>query len=121
MKTPRKKPRHNESKLQISCVSWFRLQYPNLVLYAIPNGGKRNAFEAEMLKREGVLAGVADLFLVKRNSTYCGLFIEMKFGNGKQTDAQKAFELKVINEGYMYAVVRTFDEFTNIMNKYINS
>lgn len=56
---------HPEHELQKSCVKWFRLQYPEYtnLLFAIPNGGKRNAREAARLKAEGVTPGVPDLFL----------------------------------------------------------
>jgi hypothetical protein len=64
------KPRHEESRLQRACVQWFRLQYPAHTLFAIPNGGKRNAREAGILKAEGVLPGVADLFLMYPNKGY---------------------------------------------------
>jgi len=56
--------KHQESTLQTTCVRWFRFQYPNLVIYAVPNGGSRNVREAQRLKAEGVLAGVADLVVL---------------------------------------------------------
>ena len=39
-------------------------KYPEAqLLFHVPNGGKRNAAEAAHLKRQGVKAGVPDLFL----------------------------------------------------------
>ena len=52
--------RHNESKLQINCVNWFKIQFPMYVLFAIPNGGARRLIEGKILKAEGVMAGVAE-------------------------------------------------------------
>jgi hypothetical protein len=43
----------SESKLQIAMVKWFRLQYPDHVLYAIPNGGNRSAITGAIMKAEG--------------------------------------------------------------------
>ena len=56
---------HKEDNLQKACVTWFRLQYPDVVIFAIPNGGSRNPIEAAKLKATGTLAGVADLFVMK--------------------------------------------------------
>ena len=61
---PRRPPSHNESRLQAACVRWFRYQYPNLLIFAIPNGGRRNEVEAKIMKEEGVLPGIADLELL---------------------------------------------------------
>ena len=112
--------KHLESKLQINCVSWFRTQYPSLVMWSIPNGGKRSVITATILKREGALAGVADLFLMYPSKTYHGLFIEMKIGKGKQTENQLEFQYQCKKFGYKYEVCRSFDDFVNIVNQYIN-
>ena len=119
--------KHLESKLQSECVKWFRLQYPKLSmnLFAIPNGGARDVITGAILKREGVTAGVADLFLaVPRykigGEEFCGgLFIEMKFGAGTQTKEQKAFQQAVEREEYRYAVCRTVDEFITTIKDYL--
>jgi hypothetical protein len=115
----RANPRHEESKLQRSCVFWFRTQYPEHTLFAIPNGGYRNAKEAAILKAEGVLAGVADLFLMYPNKGYTGLFIEMKYGAGTQSAAQTTFQKKAAQQGYKYVVVNRLDKFIIEINSYI--
>ena len=58
--------KHIESRLQIACVRWFRMQYPQykLMLFSVPNGGKRTLMEAIIMKNEGVVAGVSDLILL---------------------------------------------------------
>lgn len=109
--------RHLESKLQIECVKWARLRYPKLrrLLFAIPNGGKRNRVEAGIMQGEGVTPGTADLFLSIPAKVdgflWCGLYIEMKYGKGKQSDDQIAFQLAVSPEGYYYTVCSDFDTF----------
>lgn len=109
--------RHQESTLQAACVRWFRYQYPNLIIYAVPNGGTRNVREAQRLKSEGVLAGVADLVVMLPQGK--SLYIEMKIKGNKQTKNQKDFQKKVITLGHTYAVCYTFEEFKRVIENYI--
>jgi hypothetical protein len=111
---------HEESKLQRMCVQWFRIQFPHLTLFAIPNGGRRGKVEAGIMKGEGVLAGVADLFLMLPNMEYNGLFIEMKTLDGRQSDSQRSFERKSIENGYCYRICRTFEDFKDVILIYTN-
>lgn len=111
--------RHEESTLQIGCVRWFRYQYPKLTLFAIPNGGNRNLITAMTMKREGVLAGVADLFLAYPSKGYHGLWIEMKTAKGRQSPEQKQFQFLMECNGYKYVVCRSFQEFKEEIEKYI--
>ena len=55
------------------------------------NVGSRNKQEAVKFKQMGVKAGVSDLCLPYPKGSYCGLFVEMKFGNNRQQDTQKEF------------------------------
>lgn len=112
--------RHVESTLQTHCVKWFRYQYPKRTLFSVPNGGQRNAITGAILKAEGALAGVADLFLMHAAKGYNGLFIEMKTKTGRQQPSQVNFQAKCTAEGYLYAVCRSFDEFQNLINGYLN-
>jgi hypothetical protein len=111
---------HEESKLQRLCVQWFRVQFPHLTLFAIPNGGRRGKVEAAIMKGEGTLAGVADLFLMLPNMGYNGLFIEIKTLNGRQSESQRAFENKAIQNGYYYKICRTFEEFRDVVLVYVD-
>ncbi len=63
--------RGQEDRLQIACVRWFRIQYPEHLIHHSPNGGKRNAIEAKKFKDMGVVAGFPDLFIaVLQNSLF---------------------------------------------------
>ena len=108
-----------ESNLQIQCVKWFRLQYPNVIIAAIPNGGKRNAITASILKQEGVLAGMPDLIVCCDKNGYNGLFIEMKYGKNKLSANQVEVIGKLKQEGYKVEVCYTFDEFVKVCNEYL--
>jgi len=74
----RGKPKNDEHRIQSACVRWFRLKYPKLknVLFAVPNGGRRDAITGARLKEEGATSGVSDLILLKSNRFYGGLCIE---------------------------------------------
>lgn len=122
------KRKNVESSTQIACVKWFRLQFPEYgnLLFSIPNGGKRNVVTAMILKAEGALAGVPDLFLsipkLDSNMVWThGLYIEMKTDKGKQSEAQKDFMLRVRVHGYQYEIVRSIDEFIKVTKDYLTS
>ena len=119
-----------EDKLQEACVKWFRYQYPDVVIFAIPNGGSRNPIEAAKLKRTGTLAGVADLFVMYpkfdqyapvgwQYASQLGLFIELKVGKNKQTELQRKFQKEAEQAGYTYKVCRSFDEFKWMVEDYL--
>ena len=111
--------RHIESEIQRICVSWFRLQWPKHTIMSIPNGGRRGKIEASILKGEGMLAGVADLFLMYPSRSHCGLWIEIKTPAGRQSESQKAFEKKAIENGYKYVIIRDLDSFIQTINEYL--
>ncbi len=83
----------SEDTEQINVVSWANWnmnRYPELRwLFHVPNGGSRNKQEAVKFKQMGVKAGVSDLCLPYPKGSYCGLFVEMKFGNNRQQDTQR--------------------------------
>ena len=76
--------RQLESIEQQKLFTWWRLEgcktygLPACVLFAIPNGGKRSLKTAMQLKREGVQAGVPDIFLAVPARHHYGLFVELK-------------------------------------------
>ena len=113
--------RQREAELQRVCVRWFRLQYPQYLLFHVPNGGRRNAREAAFLKLEGVVAGIPDLFLAVGRHGFHGLFIEMKAGKNTTTPAQKEMMERLYRAGYSCAVCRSFEEFQIEVIKYLQT
>ena len=116
--------RHLESSLQQTCVRWARYQYPILrtLLFAVPNGYRTSASQARIAKAEGLVAGVADLILAhpSEDGQYAILFIEMKTDKGRQSENQKIFQQAVKEQGlYYYAVVRSFEEFKDLLTSYL--
>lgn len=119
----RKRPSDEEHRIQCACVRWFSLQYPQLHgrLFAVPNGGRRDATTASKLKAEGVVAGVADLILLKSNRDYGALLIEMKTLKGRQRDSQKQWQnIVCASNEYKYVVCRSFDDFQREVNDYLS-
>lgn len=112
---------HNESNLQKSCVRWFRLQYPKLasLLFAVPNGGARNAVTGAILKAEGVTKGVADLLLLVPTKHHHALCVEMKTPKGRQSQAQKDWQKAVTDQGYCYIVCHSAEEFVREITRYL--
>lgn len=120
----RKHPKEEEHRIQCACVRWFSLQYPKLHgrLFAVPNGGRRDVTTAAKLKAEGVVAGVADLILLKSNRDYGALLIEMKTATGRQRESQKKWQQTVCANGeYCYVVCRSFDDFKREVDDYLNN
>lgn len=62
---------------QVRLVSWFRRQWPEVRILAIPNGGARSGLQGAKLKAEGVSPGVPDLFVPEWS-----LWVEMKRTTG---------------------------------------
>lgn len=122
-----------EHIIQSACVQWFNLQHRELrgLLFAVPNGGARSKATAGKLKAEGVVAGVADLILLVPRcfkahddegwyNTVHALCIEMKTPVGHQSPEQKEWQRLIEEHGYKYAVVRSLDEFIDVVENYLS-
>lgn len=118
----RKKPKDEEHRLQVACVSWFRFQYPKLrnILFAVPNGGRRDAVTGGKLKEEGVTSGVSDLILLKSNRFYGALCIEMKKPGKYQFPEQKEWQKEAEANGAKYVVCKSLDDFMKVVTDYLN-
>lgn len=96
-------------------------KYPELKwLYHIPNGGSRNKVEAVKLKQMGVKAGVSDLCLPYPKGIYCGLYIEMKYGDGRQQQSQKEFLKDMAAAGHFVATCYSAEEAVKVIEEYCN-
>ena len=63
----------SEHSEQVGFINWFRVKYPQVLIFAIPNGEKRAITVAKRLKAEGVVRGIPDLYIPAWN-----LWVEMK-------------------------------------------
>lgn len=80
---------------------------PELVYWAVPNGGKRSITEARRLKREGVKAGAPDVHFLLRGQFYV---MEIKRQGGRLSDAQKLFIPRLVAAGAIAAVAYSIDQ-----------
>ena len=98
--TPALKISPSEHSEQVGFINWFRSQYPEILIFAIPNGEKRSISVAKRLKMEGVVRGVPDLFIPAWN-----LWIEMKrVSGGRLSTDQKQMISYLENIGHTVIV-----------------
>ena len=113
----------SEAQEQVLLFQWAKLQenvYPELkLLFHIPNGGKRNLKEAMNLKRQGVKAGVLDIFLPVARKDKHGLWIEMKYGKNRLQPVQRKWYWALIDQGYEVEVCYSADEAIAVIKEYL--
>lgn len=100
-----------EDQIQQKIIIHYRNQFKGLI-FSVPNGGTRNILEAKKLKATGILAGVADLIILKPNAE-C-IFIEVKADKGVLSDVQRIFRKEVAEMGFKYYLVRSVEEFIKL-------
>ena len=106
---------------QVALFRWMKAAHPKLIMFSIPNAAKRSPQLANYMKAEGLLAGVADLFLMKPIGKYHGLFIEMKAAKGKVSDQQAYFIEQANLNGYKAIVCFGFDEAHVAITNYLHN
>lgn len=117
------KPHYREQDLQIRCVRYFRVTYPEFayLMFHPKNeeaGGRERAVRA---KKEGVQAGVADLMFMIPTQDYIGLAIEMKDKkSGRMRPQQKIFKRFFEAAGGKYVVIRSFEDFVSEVDKHMD-
>lgn len=114
-----------EKDEQIALFEWAELylypKYPELrlLMYHIPNGGSRHPAEAVNLKRQGVKAGVSDIFVSVPRNGFHGLYVEMKYDKNKLTHEQKEFIRAANEQGYGVTVCYTWLEAKTAILNYL--
>jgi len=124
--------RHLEDQHQAALFRWARVKRVMVngelgwladYLFAIPNGGRRDAREAARMKAQGVKAGVSDLHLPIPVEGKHGLWIEMKAPKPAQVRVsaeQKAWIEKMNALGHEAVVCRGFDEARAVIEAYLS-
>jgi len=112
----------SEHQEQCAFFEWLELACPEIykVTFAIPNGGKRDIGTATKLKKEGVKAGVPDIFIAMPifNRTG-GCFIEMKSKKGSVSAAQKEMiEFLISNDNFYVFICYGWEQAKDVVTTY---
>lgn len=107
-----------EARLQQNCYVWFHNTFPQYrgLLFEI-NNNSENAREGMRHRCMGRVKGVADMCLLTPGGV--SVFIEFKTETGVQSPAQKRWEQTVTIAGHRYCIVRTEQEFRNLILFYL--
>jgi hypothetical protein len=107
-----------EDQEQAAFVAWFRATWPEVRIFAIPNGGKRSIKTANTLKATGVLPGVPDLFVPA-----WGLWIEMKRAKGGKLSPEQKNMLAYLENECLHNVIvgHGFEDARNQVLEYWDS
>lgn len=104
----------SESRIQQECFDWFwntycsKLYPEREIIFHVPNENQHR------LHNIGVVSGISDLVATFRGKM---LFIEVKTPTGKQSPNQKKIEEHIGRvPGALYFVVRSLEEFKEIIN-----
>ncbi|MDR0825062.1 MAG: VRR-NUC domain-containing protein [Prevotella sp.] len=121
--TQRAKPKHIEDAIQEAFFNTARMIFPKLgkLLFAVPNGGKRDKREAERMKKQGVVPGVSDIICLVPNKEYKFLCLETKTETNDQSDHQIQFQKEVEIVGGLYIVFRSAAEGIELLTKYLKT
>ena len=91
---------HTEQAALFEWAAWNQSKDAALnMLYAVPNGGKRDKATAAKLKAEGVKAGVPDVVLPVGRIGYQGFYIELKVGKNTTSKDQVVWLTELAAEG----------------------
>jgi hypothetical protein len=98
-----------EHDIQVALINHLRLLLrPEIVSFAIPNGGHRHIGVARRMKAEGVLAGMPDLgFAVEDGRVH---WLEMKAPGGTISTNQSNVSDQLTRLGHNWAVARSVEE-----------
>lgn len=109
-KPPRKRAlKTDEDRLQQACIAWLRAQLPQVLCFAIPNGGARSKAVAGILKATGVRAGAPDLCVALPGGRV--LWIEVKTAEGRLSPDQRKFHAALQDREHDIVTVYGFEEF----------
>lgn len=114
-----------EHREQVALMQWWAFAcraygVPESMLFAIPNGGRRDPVTGARLKAEGVRAGIPDLFLAVQRGGKGGLFVEMKRADGgRLTPAQVSTMSHLMRMGYRVCVCHGWEKARDAIEAYL--
>ena len=122
--TGRKRPGHEEQKLQMACVKWFELQYPwatGLLVHPMNEGMAGGRVRGAIGKAMGQRKGVSDLLLLLPSweYNYSYLAMELKTKTGRLSADQRVFLCRAGAAGARVAVIRSVKGFVKEVKRYM--
>lgn len=111
-------PAASEHLEQCAYFRWLAWAYPNVIAFAIPNGGLRDKRVAAKLRDEGVKPGIPDIMLAEPVGAWPGLFVEMKSKRGVVSPAQKLMIARLRQKGYKVEVAYGWTEAKDVTERY---
>lgn len=113
-----------EGRIQSQCFVHFHNTYPEYrgLYFAVPNENSRadsNSATGAIRRAMGVTAGVSDSLMLIPRGKYHGLCIEYKREDGRQSRVQVEWQRKVEAQGFRYEVVRSLEQFKELVREYL--
>lgn len=109
----------SEEAIHRTVMTWAT-HHPALkgIVLHVPNEGKRSLSYGKLLKKMGMRAGVADLFIATGRHGFFGAWIELKSANGIVSLAQKQFLNDMHEQNYFTAICWSIEEAINVISWY---
>lgn len=104
----------SENEIHVKAWAWVQKAHPALLIFHVANERKAHVQYHVKMKRKGVLAGVADFLAFPASGRKFA--IELKDDKGAQNADQIKFQRRWELTGGVYFVVRTVEDFQNIIN-----
>jgi len=102
-----------EYDLHLSVVKFLRMALgAGAVFFHCPNGGYRRHTEAQRFKAMGVIPGIPDIGIIWLGKI---IWIELKAGKGKESDAQLYCHVRLRSAGSAVTVCRTLQEVIDVL------
>lgn len=116
--------RQEEHNAQVMLFAWAGREAeerPELgLLFAVPNGGRRDKVTGARLKAEGVKAGVPDVWLPVARQGYHGLVIELKADATKRASReQERWLADLMEQGYLAVVCHGCEAAKGVLREYL--
>lgn len=101
-------PPLTERNIQRIILAALARDYPQGISYHCPNGGQRNAREGAELRKDGVLAGIPDLGVIRPNGRIG--WLEVKTDIGVLSNVQANLHTKMLPLGHHVYIIRSLND-----------
>lgn len=113
----RKNPEHIE---QVKFVSWVRVFHPELICFAIPNGGDVSQSQRIKLVQEGMLAGIPDVMIMGKDLPVLALEFKRPDGKGRLSQEQEAVHVQMEGVGAQVHTVNSAQEAKDVLKGWMS-